>query len=135
MGHKGGRRIILLGPKAQALITPYLLRPADAYLFSPREAVEKQLGELNRRVRHGPHPPRDHYCTITYRHAIQNACRRAGVPTWHPHQLRHNAATRLTEQFGWEIARVLLGHQSVETTRIYAADTYRNAADAAREVG
>jgi integrase len=73
--------------------------------------------------------------TGTYRQAIHNACRRAGVAPWRPHQLRHNAATRLTEQFGWEIARVILGHESVETTRIYAADTYRNAARAMREIG
>jgi len=28
--------------------------------------------------------------------AIQRACKNAGVPAWHPHQLRHNAAGRET---------------------------------------
>jgi integrase len=39
---------------------------------------------------------------------------------WHPHQLRHNAATRLRREFGIEAARVILGHRSAGITEIYA---------------
>lgn len=54
---------------------------------------------------------------------------------WHPHQLRHNAATRLVQQFGWDVARIVLGHRTVETTRIYAIDDLAQAAEAMRSVG
>ena len=31
----------------------------------------------------------DHYIVNAYGHAIADACKKAGVPHWHPHQLRH----------------------------------------------
>ena len=39
---------------------------------------------------------------------------------WHPHQLRHNAATRLRREFGLEAAQVILGHKTLSVTEIYA---------------
>jgi integrase len=39
---------------------------------------------------------------------------------WHPHQLRHNAATRIRKEFGIEMARIILGHRSASVTEIYA---------------
>lgn len=39
---------------------------------------------------------------------------------WHPHQLRHNAATELRKEFGIEAARIILGHRSTAVTEIYA---------------
>ena len=39
---------------------------------------------------------------------------------WHPHQLRHNAATTLRKEFGVELARIILGHATAFTTEIYA---------------
>ena len=39
---------------------------------------------------------------------------------WHPHQLRHNAATNLRREFGVELARIILGHATAFTTEIYA---------------
>ncbi|MFL5328125.1 MAG: tyrosine-type recombinase/integrase [Gemmataceae bacterium] len=32
---------------------------------------------------------------------------------WHPHQLRHNAATNFRKEYGIELARIILGHSSV----------------------
>lgn len=135
--HRKQRRIILIGPKAQEILRPFLEgRAPDAYLFSPREAADAWLREHGRTIRHGhARMPGARYSVCSYGRAIDAGCRRAGVPCWNPHQLRHNAATRLTEQFGWEVARVLLGHKSVETTKLYAADTYREAAKASREAG
>jgi len=72
------------------------------------------------RIRRPKRQPRDCYDSATYRRAIQRACKTAGVPRWHPHQLRHNAATALREQFGIEAARVILGHRSAAVTEIYA---------------
>jgi integrase len=39
---------------------------------------------------------------------------------WHPHRLRHNAATWLRKEFGVDIARIILGHTSPVVTEIYA---------------
>jgi integrase len=39
---------------------------------------------------------------------------------WHPHQLRHNAGTRLRREFGVEAAQVVLGHARADVTQIYA---------------
>ena len=39
---------------------------------------------------------------------------------WHPHQLRHNAATFLRREFGVEAARLILGHRSIAVTELYA---------------
>ena len=58
-------------------------------------------------------------CLNQYR-AIKRACEKAAVPAWHPHRLRHNAATALREQHGIEAARIILGHRSAAVTEIYA---------------
>lgn len=42
------------------------------------------------------------------------------VPHWHPHQLRHAAATRLRKEHGLEAARVVLGHAGAAVTELYA---------------
>ncbi len=39
---------------------------------------------------------------------------------WHPHQLRHTAATRLRRIEGIEAAQVVLGHKTLSVTEIYA---------------
>ena len=54
---------------------------------------------------------------------------------WHPHQLRHNAATEIRRQFGIETARVLLGHRSPLVTEIYAAIDQERAVEAMRKFG
>jgi integrase len=48
------------------------------------------------------------------------ACRKAGIPHWHPNQLRHTAATKIRQRYGLEAARQILGHRSTATTEIYA---------------
>lgn len=46
---------------------------------------------------------------------------------WHPHQLRHNAATRIASEYGITDAQVILGHQHLNTTEIYAERDLRRA--------
>jgi len=36
------RRVILFGPRARAILRPFLERPPDAYLFAPAEAIVKR---------------------------------------------------------------------------------------------
>ena len=62
-------------------------------------------------------------------------CLKAQVAHRHPHQLRHNAATRLAEEFGPEIACIILGHRSIQVTRRYIKDQLGNAAEGMRQSG
>jgi len=90
--HHGADRVICLGPKAQAVILPLLLRPADAYLFSPREALadlrakqrqarktKVQPSQLDRRKRNPRRLPGEHYPVCGYSHAVRKAITRANT--------------------------------------------------------
>ncbi len=54
---------------------------------------------------------------------------------WHPHQLRHSAATKLRKEFGIEAARIILGHRSPAITELYAELDHSKAADIISRVG
>lgn len=54
---------------------------------------------------------------------------------WHPHQLRHTAATELRKEFGLEAARVVLGHRSAAVTELYAEIDHAKAVEAMLKVG
>lgn len=119
--HHGARRQVHVGPRAQAVLAPYLLREEATYCFSPREAMERLRRERGQRATFGRNrQPGERYTTMSYGHAIRLACGRAGVRPWHPHQLRHNAATLVRSQFGPEAARAVLGQRSLKALEIYA---------------
>jgi integrase len=147
--HKNHGRVILFGPQAQRVLRPFLEgRDPGAYLFAPAEGL-KAWRASQRSVRRSPvqpsqhdrskpsrrRPAADHYTVRAYNRAVGRACARAGVPAWHVHQLRHNAATRLVRQFGWRVAQIVLGHAAVETTKIYALEDIGKAAEAMGESG
>jgi integrase len=54
---------------------------------------------------------------------------------WHPHQLRHSAATRLRKRYGLEAARVVLGHRSAAVAEVYAEIDQTKAEQIMGEVG
>lgn len=54
---------------------------------------------------------------------------------WHPHQLRHNAATEIRREFGIEAAKIILGHQNVGITEIYAEQDKHKAMKAIAKYG
>lgn len=132
MAHAGKSRTIYIGPRAQTVIQPFLAdRPVDSCLFNPAEA-ERERREALSKTRKTPHScgnglgtnrvpsprkqPGQHYTAASYRKAVQRACEQAGVPAWHPHQLRHNAATTIRRDFGLEAASIALGHASGQLT-------------------
>lgn len=132
--HRGKERTIYRGPRAQEVVKPWLRPDPTAYLFQPREVVDAQIAarrrarrspltpsqRARRRAPHRRRPPGEHYTAESYGRVIAKACRRAGVPHWHLHQLRHGAATRLRKQYGIDVARVILGHSTPAITEIYA---------------
>jgi len=54
---------------------------------------------------------------------------------WHPHQLRHNAATNLRKEYGIELARIVLGHSNAFTTEIYAEADKLQAMEVMAKIG
>jgi integrase len=163
--HHGFSRTIYLGPRAQDLLRPFLLRPAEAYCFSPAEAMAqwRQENFINRKtplhqgnavgtnVKDKPRRQAgEHYTPTGYGHSIANAIKKAFRPEgmtdeefktwkppqhWHPHQLRHNAATFLRKEFGLETARIILGHRSSAITEVYAEQDHQKAMEAIVRVG
>lgn len=126
--HHGYGRTLYFGPRAQAVLKPFLLsRGPGEFMFSPKSAItERNVDATTRRRPHQWTPERktartvnDCYDTGSYRKAIARLCDDAEVPRWHPHQLRHNAATSLRKEFGLEAARLFLGHTSADMTQIY----------------
>lgn len=104
--------------------------------------------------------PAERYTVCSYRRAIARGCDRAfphpeldrpksllsesetrelaawqKANRWHPHQLRHTAATALRKQFGIEAARVILGHRSAQITEVYAELDRQHAVKVMERVG
>jgi integrase len=147
---RGHDRRIYVGPKAQAILKPYLDRPKDAFCFSPAESTEQRLQARasnritamscgnrrgSNRVSSPKKKPGQSYSTITYCKAIHYACRKAGIPLWSPNQLRHKVATELREREGVESASVILGHAHLPTTEIYAEASTKKALEVALKHG
>ena len=148
--HYGYERVVYIGPRGQEVVRPFLARRVDAFCFSPAEAeAERRVAahaERQTPLHYGNSPgtnrkatpqkePGEVYTIHAYRRAIDRACKQAGVPSWHPHQLRHNAATNLRKEFGLETARIILGHRSAAVTTIYAEADQQKAIEAMLKVG
>lgn len=132
--HRGKDREIPLGPRARAVLGGFPLleqNPADP-IFRPCDARSERFAALRSRRKSKVQPsqvdrskpgerrPGLAYSVHSYRAAITRACERAGIPAWHPHQIRHAVATELRRRLGVEVARVALGHNSLAATEIYA---------------
>jgi integrase len=122
---RGRRRVVALGPKAQAVLRPWLdaaVRLGREYVFPPsREATRGQS--------------RPCYTSATLYTAVRRAAKRAGVPAWTPNQIRHAGATEIRHQFGLEATQVVLGHSKADTTQLYAEKNESLAAKIAAERG
>jgi integrase len=111
--HRGKIRQLTIGPKAQAILKPYL-EQADSYLFTIR----------NKHI-----PPTSYYSYVDY------VCRTRGIPHWHPNQLRHTKGTFLRHTYGIELAQAALGHSSLNTSEIYTEINRRKTREIALEIG
>jgi integrase len=67
--------------------------------------------------------------------AVRRAAKKAQVPHWHPHQLRHSWATRVEAAFGREAAKLSLGHTDPRTTSRYVVPDLGPAVKAALTLG
>ena len=90
--HRGKVRVIAVGPKAQDILRPYLLRDKETPCFSPAESEKKRREQLHEGrvtpLHHGNRPgtnrkrrpkrkAHDRYDVGSYRRAIHRACDKA----------------------------------------------------------
>jgi integrase len=84
--HKGKERIVAIGPRGQEIIKPFLKLDTQAYLFSPKDAMEYrralrrqnrktkvQPSQVDRRKRNPRKRPGDYYQMTAYHHAVTKA--------------------------------------------------------------
>lgn len=163
--HHGQDRVVFIGPKAQAILMPYLLRAGDGYCFSPKESEAKHNAQRceervspmtpsqakRKRLRRPARRPGAHYTVESYRRAIHRAADKADakahvakaelsteqriIPRWSPNRLRHSAATEIRARYGLEAAATVLGHAKADVTQIYAERDLAKAAAIMRDVG
>lgn len=148
--HHEKDRVIAIGPKAQALLKPYLQRKPEAFCFSPAESEQRRRDKAaaarttplscgNRRGtnrRKSPkRVPRERYLTDSYRRAIHRACEKLKIEKWAPNRLRHTSATAIRRKFGLEAAQVICGHETADVTQVYAERDLDLAKKVARELG
>ena len=148
--HHSKSRTVYLGPKVQAILTPYLDRHESDYCFDPRESEALRLLDLHRErttpLLYGNRPgtnrkrkpkvrPGSRYTTGSYRRAIHRACKKAGAELWSPNRLRHTAATEIRRDYGLEAAQLILGHSTANVTQVYAERDTDKAIEIARKVG
>lgn len=160
--YAGFERPIFIGPQAQEILTPRLKADLQASIFNPWDAyaAAREAARKASKSRHlKPLKPKgscgriknDRYTVMVYWHMVNRACQladrlahenRPDVPAdvvlvnpWHPHQLRHNAATLLRKAYGLDVAKAVLGHQNTSVTEIYAEQDYEKAQDAIAKLG
>lgn len=148
--HHGKDRTILIGPQAQDVLRPYLLRGANDYCFSPGESVAWWRDQRaasrktplscgnsagTNRKRKPVRKPGGHFKTGSYAVAITRACVKAGVEHWSPNQLRHTAGTEVRREFGLEAAQVILGHSQANVTQVYAERDLAKGIQVAKAIG
>ncbi|MGA7702564.1 MAG: site-specific integrase [Thermoguttaceae bacterium] len=163
--YHGRERIIYIGPQAQEVLLPYLLRDAEMYCFQPAESERKRREEMrsrrrtpvqpsqwNRRKNRPIRPVKATYDHNSYAQAIRRAVEKANakrrneaaqagddsavlLPHWHPNQLRHTMATEVRRRFGLEASQVSLGHAKADVTQVYAERDARLAVEVALKIG
>ena len=107
--HHGKERVLVFGPKAKLILAKYLTLDPTRRLFT-----------ISR---------------MTYGKAIVSACEKLDLARWTPHWLRHNAASRLREEYGLDVAQVMLGHSSADMTQLYAHLNLTKTIEAAKACG
>jgi integrase len=91
--HHGRSRVIAIGPKAQTVLLPYLLRDADTFCFSPKDSERKrkeskrtqrktkvQPSQQDRSAKNAKRRPGEQYTSSSYGYALIRACERAFPP-------------------------------------------------------
>ena len=143
--HHNRRRVIFIGPRAQDVLSRYLLRDSSSYCFSPVDSERKRLAARHadrrtplscgnqpgsNRKRKPKRQAGERYTKDTYNRSVRRAIEKANkeraeqelplLPYWSPNRLRHTAGTEIRKHYGLEAAQVILGYSQAAITEIYA---------------
>jgi integrase len=146
---RGQDRVIPLGPKAIAVLTPWLNEgDPTACLFQPRLATE-EANEKRRAKRQSRRTPRQAarrrapaprrapgvmYSSNTYAQSVARACKKAGL-RFRPYALRHGRKMEIEGSVSTEAARVVLGQKSVQATQHYGRLDVQRAVEVMARLG
>jgi integrase len=134
--HHGKGRSIFIGPEAQQIVLPRLMKAGeDGQVFPLKRA--SLCAEVYRA------------CRRKYPHSKLSKVRRKNLTKaqraellawerahrWHPNMLRHAFATEVRREHGLEAAQVLLGHSRADVTQVYAERDVERARAVARRIG
>lgn len=140
--HLDRQAAIVIGPKAQEVLLPFLDRPPEAYCFSPEEATaahhaERTAGRKLKlsRKRVSTYKRKEKYTVAAYGLRIRRVCDRHGISRWHPHQLRHSSEVEIERTFGLDGARAVLRHSDPKTTLQYGQRDLLQAAEIVAKLG
>ncbi|MBM4296842.1 MAG: hypothetical protein FJ143_03790, partial [Deltaproteobacteria bacterium] len=122
---RGHKRKIVFGPRAQLVLRKYLTPEApEAFLFRPGMGRTRTQANL-----------RPTYNVVDLDKAIGRACKKADVPHWSSHRLRHLAARLAEKETSIEGARAYLGQKSINMAAHYSGIDVNAAAEVARKIG
>lgn len=150
--YRGKHRAVLIGPKAQEVLAPLLAgTDPDAPVFSPARLTSERNAAKRKARKSKVQPSQQHsrakaakllkrkkpvaFGRKAFGDAVRLLCVKAGVPHWHPNQIRHTFATEVRRVYGVEAAQVLLGHARADVTQVYAERDMGLAARVAGEIG
>lgn len=104
LDHFGRDQIYWIGPRAQALLLPYLegLAPESPLFHLPTKTTAVKR--------------------VWYERKIGEACVKAKIPEWNPHRLRHTRATQVSDASGAEDGSRVIGDSEEVARRHYIAD-------------
>ncbi|MBA4190586.1 MAG: hypothetical protein C0467_21575 [Planctomycetaceae bacterium] len=164
-GWQGKKRVVAMGPRAQALLANFTPSDPSEYFFSPERVVQafhaaraatrktkrypkQEARNAANRATSSKRKPGQKYKVTSYEKAIARAVERANlpfieaavdveyhIPAWHPNQLRHSLGTNVRHLYGLEAAQVVLGHSKADVTQVYAERNLRLAVKVASEIG
>jgi integrase len=131
-------RVVVIGPRAQRILGKYA---GDGFVFTPQMSVDEHYREAieaakchrpPEKVGGAPRRVGERWETGAYARAVGRAAEAAGVPHWHPNQLRHSCATAVRRRFGIAAAGAVLGHsQGLRITDRYSFEAAEDEAVAA----
>jgi site-specific recombinase XerD len=144
--HHGKNRTIHIGPRAIAILRPWVLQAGQERIFRiARDGYRQAIVRASRRAY--PHPQVAKIIASwrgRARKMALEAWRQANRAElrewnkrhdWYANRLRHSFATEVRRNFGLEHAQVALGHSSAAITEIYAETDQRKARAVAHKIG
>jgi integrase len=134
--HHNKSRTILIGPKAQEIVLPRIMKTGEqGKLFPMRRTTLWSL------VHRGCQKAFPHPTLSSIEAGERTEAQKTELAAWdkanrfHPNQLRHAAATQFRREHGLEAAQVLLGHSRADVTQVYAERDLEKAQAVARKIG